>query len=142
MSNPRKSKVRFRERSELLDFMLEVAAITSETLDLDKLLASVAEIVARVLPYQLFAILLYNERQKGLKVRHAIGHRPEVVKSLVIQLGEGLTGAAAAEKQAILVGDVRNDPRYLNALDAVRTELAVPMISRGKLVGVIDLQST
>ena len=34
------------------------------------------------------------------------------------------------------------DPRYLNALDAVRSELAVPMIARGKLVGVIDVQST
>ena len=40
------------------------------------------------------------------------------------------------------MGDVRNDPRYLNAVDAVRTELAVPMTARGKLVGVIDLQST
>ena len=42
----------------------------------------------------------------------------------------------------MLVGDVRNDPRYLNTVDAVRTELAVPMTARGKLVGVIDLQST
>ncbi len=42
----------------------------------------------------------------------------------------------------MLVGDVRNDPRYLNSVDAVRTELAVPMTARGKLVGVIDLQST
>ncbi len=42
----------------------------------------------------------------------------------------------------VLVGDVRNDPRYLNTVDAVRTELAVPMTARGKLVGVIDLQST
>ncbi len=33
-------------------------------------------------------------------------------------------------------------PRYLSALDAVRSELAVPMLARGKLVGVIDLQST
>ena len=37
-------------------------------------------------------------------------------------------------------GDVQHDPRYLNALDAVRSELAVPMTARGKLVGVIDLQ--
>ena len=42
----------------------------------------------------------------------------------------------------MLVDDVRRDPRYLNALDAVRSELAVPMLSRHKLVGVIDLQST
>ena len=142
MNTPRKPKVRFKERAEQLDFLLEVSAVTTETLDLDRLLESVAEMVGRVLPYQLLAILLYNERYRGLKVRHAIGHRPEVVKSLMIPLGEGITGAAGADRKTILVGDVRNDPRYLNALDAVRTELAVPMIARGKLVGVIDLQST
>ena len=37
---------------------------------------------------------------------------------------------------------MRNDPRYLSSIDAVRTELAVPMLARGKLVGVIDVQST
>ena len=42
----------------------------------------------------------------------------------------------------MLVEDVAQDPRYLNALDAVRSELAVPMIARGKLVGVLDVQST
>ena len=41
----------------------------------------------------------------------------------------------------LVVDDVRGDPRYLNALDAVRSELAVPMVARGKLVGVIDVQS-
>ena len=58
------------------------------------------------------------------------------------RLNEGITGAAAATAQPILVDDVRQDPRYLNALDAVRSELAVPMMARGRLVGVIDLQST
>ena len=78
----------------------------------------------------------------GLAIRYAIGHREEVVRSLLLPLGEGITGIAAATRQPILVDDVRSDPRYLPALDAVRSELAVPMLARGKLVGVIDLQST
>jgi sigma-B regulation protein RsbU (phosphoserine phosphatase) len=60
MAVPRKASVRFRERVELLDFLLEVSRVTSETLDLDKLLANVSEIVKTVLSYDLFAILLYN----------------------------------------------------------------------------------
>ena len=48
----------FRERAELLDFLLEVSRVTSETLDLDKLLENVASIVKNVVPYDLFAILL------------------------------------------------------------------------------------
>ena len=142
MVAPRKASVRFRERAELLDFLLEVSRVTSETLDLDKLLANVAEIVKTVLSYDLFAILLYNERQGGLSIRHSIGHREEVVRNLIIKLDEGVTGAAAATRLPVMVDDVRQDPRYLNALDAVRSELAVPMLARGKLVGVIDIQST
>src|SRR5580700_4294 len=141
MGNPRKSAV-FRERVELLDFLLEVSRITAETLDLDKLLEKVAVIVKDVVPYDLFAILLWSDRQKGLSIRYAIGHREEVVRTLTIALDEGITGAAAATRSPIVVDDVRQDPRYLNALDAVRSELAVPMLARGRLVGVIDLQST
>lgn len=142
MADSRPSRVRFRERAELLDFLLEVAAITSETLDLDQLLDNVAAVVRQVIPHELFAILLYSERRKGLRIRYARGHRREVVQNLIIPLGEGITGAAAAAQQPVMVGDVREDQRYLNALDAVRSELAVPMVLHGKLVGVIDLQST
>jgi sigma-B regulation protein RsbU (phosphoserine phosphatase) len=145
MSQPvpaRKSGVRFRERSELLDFLLEVSVATASTLDLDQLLNHVARIIHKVLPYDLFAILLYSERRRDLRIRYAVGHREDVVCNLSLTLGEGITGAAAASREPVLVGDVRSDPRYLNAVDAVRTELAVPMTARGKLVGVIDLQST
>jgi len=111
-------------------------------LDLDKLLANVADIVKVVVPYDLFAILLYSERNQGLRIRYSIGHREEVVRSMVIALGEGIVGAAAQSREPVLVEDVRADPRYLVALDAVQSELAVPMMAHGKLVGVIDLQST
>ena len=142
MQATRKAGVRFKERSELLDFLLEVSGAITLTLDLDQLLANVAEIVHKVLPYDLFAILLYSDRRRDLRIRYAVGHRDEVIRNLSVALGEGITGSAAASREPVLVSDVRNDPRYLNTVDAVRTELAVPMTARGKLVGVIDLQST
>jgi sigma-B regulation protein RsbU (phosphoserine phosphatase) len=142
MNPPRKSRVRFQERAELLDFLLEVSAITSETLDLDRLLENVADIVRRVLPHELFAILLYNEKRGGLRIRYAVGHRQELVQNLVVPLGEGVTGVAARDRKPVVVSDVRDEHNYLNAMDAVRSELAVPMVVRHKLVGVIDLQST
>jgi sigma-B regulation protein RsbU (phosphoserine phosphatase) len=138
----RKSTVRFRERAELLDFLLNVADVTSETLDLDRLLSSVAKIIIEVIPSDLFAILLYSEKSQGLRIRYSIGHRDELVRNMLIRPGEGIVGTAAATRTPILVDDVRSDERYMNALDAVRSELAVPMIARGKLVGVIDTQCT
>lgn len=137
-----KGPVRFRERADLLDFLLEVSTVTAETLDLDRLLANVAEIIKEVVPYDLFAILLYHERTRTLRMRYSIGHRDEVAKNLSVGLGEGITGEAAATRRPVAVRDVRADTRYLNAVDAVRSELAAPMMVRGKLVGVIDLEAT
>lgn len=142
MESTTQSRIRFRKRSELLDFLLEVAEATSETLDLDGTLERVGEIVRRVVPSELFAIMLYSERLNSLRIHYSVGHREAIVKNLVVPLGEGLTGIAAESRQTVLVGDVRNDPRYIPVLDAVRTELAIPMIARGDLVGVIDMQST
>src|SRR5580693_9997028 len=102
----RKTAVRFHERAELLDFLLDVAAATSETLDLDRILANVGAVVKDVINYDLFAILLYSERQRGLGIRYSIGHREEVVRNLVIPLGEGITGVAAANRQPVLSSDV------------------------------------
>ncbi len=137
-----KSEVQFRERAELLDFLLEVSRVTAETLDLDEQLAAIATIVKEVVPYDLFAILLYNEAEKGLTIRYAIGHREELVKTLIVSLNEGIVGAAASGRKPVVVPDVHDDPRYLNALDAVRSELAVPLVARGRVVGVLDVQST
>jgi sigma-B regulation protein RsbU (phosphoserine phosphatase) len=81
MASPRgKTAIQFQQRSELLDFLLEVATLTSETLDLDHLLPRVSQIVRRVVPYDLFAILLYSERGKDLRIRYAAGHREEIVR--------------------------------------------------------------
>ena len=142
MSANHKAAVRFEEREELLDFLLEVSRLSVEHLDLDDQLAAIAAIVKEVIPYDLFAILLYHEREQALRIRYAIGHREEVVRNLSLHLNEGIVGAAASSRQPVVVSDVRTDPRYLNALDAVRSEMAVPMLARGRLVGVLDVQST
>jgi sigma-B regulation protein RsbU (phosphoserine phosphatase) len=138
----RRHRARFRDRAELLDFLLEVTTTTSSAPDLDSLLSSVSDYVKRVVPSEVVAILIYSERAKGLKVRHAIGLSREKTKGMVIPLDEGITGVAASARMPILTGDAKSDPRYLPVLDAVQSELAVPMTVGPKLVGVIDLQST
>lgn len=84
MAVTRKTRVRFRERAELLDFLLEVSAATGETLDLERLMENVSNIVRRVIPHDLFAILLYSERRRGLRIRYSLGHRHEIAHNLLI----------------------------------------------------------
>jgi sigma-B regulation protein RsbU (phosphoserine phosphatase) len=124
---------------QILTEASEVAA--DHPLSLDDLLRALANLVRKVIDYQLFALLL-NGPDETLSIRYSIGYRPELVRNLRLRMGQGITGDAAVRRKTVVVPDVRSDPRYVMAVEAVRSEIAVPLVARGKLVGVIDLQST
>jgi sigma-B regulation protein RsbU (phosphoserine phosphatase) len=121
--------------------LLEVADVVNTTLDLDTTLRRVAELVRKVIDYKIFAILLLNEKTQELRFRFQVGYTREVAERLKIKVGEGVTGIAAQRREAILVADVSQDPRYISAVPNVRSELAVPLIVKNRLIGVIDLES-
>jgi sigma-B regulation protein RsbU (phosphoserine phosphatase) len=121
--------------------LLEVADVVNTTLDLDTTLRRVAELVRKVIDYKIFAILLLNEKTQELRFRFQVGYTREVAERLKIKVGEGVTGIAAQRREAILVHDVSQDPRYISAVPNVRSELAVPLIVKNRLIGVIDIES-
>lgn len=115
--------------------------MVNTTLDLDTTLRRVAELVRKVIDYKIFAILLLNEKTQELRFRFQVGYTREVAERLKIKVGEGVTGIAAQRREAILVHDVSQDPRYISAVPNVRSELAVPLIVKNRLIGVIDIES-
>jgi sigma-B regulation protein RsbU (phosphoserine phosphatase) len=121
--------------------LLKVADVMATSLDLDTTLRRVAEVVREVIDYQIFAILLLNEKTQELRFRFQIGYPPEVAERARIKVGEGVTGMAAQERQAILIDDVTLDSRYIAALPNVRSELAVPLTTKNRVIGVIDLEA-
>lgn len=127
--------------AETLAVLAEISHEINASLNLDEVLANAAAQVKRLIDYEIFAVLLPEEGTDNLYIRFAIGHRPEVVEHWRIPVGDGIIGAAARTGQAIRVGDVRKDPRYLAADDEVRSEMAVPLIVRGRVIGVMDIES-
>src|SRR5499425_61322 len=121
--------------------LLEVADVVNTTLDLDTTLRRVAELVRKVIDYEIFGILLLNEKTQELYFRFSVGHPRETAERVRIKVGEGVTGTAAQRREAVLVGDVSADPRYISAVPNVRSELAVPLIVKNHLIGVIDIES-
>jgi sigma-B regulation protein RsbU (phosphoserine phosphatase) len=126
---------------EVLATLVEIGDEINASLDLDHVLERSAALVKRLVDYEIFALMLIDERTQELYFRFAIGHRQEVVETWRWPVGQGITGTAAATGQPVLVPDVSQDPRYLNALDSVRSEIAVPLIWNGRTVGVLDIQS-
>jgi sigma-B regulation protein RsbU (phosphoserine phosphatase) len=93
-----------------------------------------------VIDYRIFAILLVNDRTHDLRMRFQIGHKPEVER-MRIRMGQGIVGEVAQSRQPMLVNDVTKTENYINANPGVRSELAVPLITKNRIIGVIDIQA-
>jgi phosphoserine phosphatase RsbU/P len=141
MSQVVKSPVRPLGATELLTLLLEVSEQITSTLDLEVLMVRIAELVKRVIDYKVFAILLLNEKTQELRVRSSVGHPEELVRKLRIKVGEGIVGRAAFERRSVMVNDVQSDPSYIESMPAIKSELAVPLILKNRVVGVIDLEA-
>jgi phosphoserine phosphatase RsbU/P len=127
--------------SEVDPLLLEVADVVNTTLDLETTLRRVAELVRKVIDYEIFAILLLNEQRQELYVRFNVGYPPGVAERLRVKVGHGITGRAAATCQTVLVPDVTLEETYIEALPNVCSELAVPLIVKNRVIGVIDIEA-
>jgi phosphoserine phosphatase RsbU/P len=127
--------------TEVLSTLAEIGREINASLNLDEVLARTAALVKNLIDYEIFAVLLPEEGANRLYFRFAIGHDHDVVEHFRVPIGEGITGTAAATGRPVLVGDVHKDPRYLNAMDGVQSELAVPLMVKGVAVGVLDISS-
>jgi sigma-B regulation protein RsbU (phosphoserine phosphatase) len=129
-----------RADAEAFELLAEIGREVAAVLDLDELLARIAQLAKRVIDYRTFGILLLEEQTQELEMKVAVqyGEKKALPK---VPLGEGLVGYAALHREAVLVPDVSKDPRYIKVVDDVRSELAIPMLLKDRCVGVFDLES-
>jgi phosphoserine phosphatase RsbU/P len=139
-ANPQGHTANIRLQPVQLDFLLRLADALNTTLDLNNLMHRVADLVRAVIDYRIFAILLVNDRTGDLRMRFQTGHTPDVER-LRIKPGHGIVGQAAAQQHSILVEDVKKVDNYIEANPNVLSELAVPLIVKNRVIGVIDIQS-
>jgi sigma-B regulation protein RsbU (phosphoserine phosphatase) len=129
-----------RQDAEAFELLAEIGREVAAVLDLDELLARIAQLTKRVIDYRTFGILLLNEASNELEMKVAVQYGEKVTLPTV-PLGEGLVGYAALHREPVLVPDVSKDPRYIQVVDDVRSELAIPMLIKDRCIGVFDLES-
>ena len=127
--------------AEVLATLAEIGEEVNASLNLDEVLGHAAALIKRHIDYEMFGVLMLDADGAYLTHRFAIGYPPGLAENLKVPIGQGITGTAARTGHAVLVSDVSQDPRYINAIESVRSELAVPLMFRGKCVGVLDIQS-
>jgi sigma-B regulation protein RsbU (phosphoserine phosphatase) len=130
-----------RTQAETLLLLNEVGRETSSILDVEELLRRAAEQIKRVIDYHILSLMLYDEKQQVFRHRIDVKHGQHVQGKLRVAVSEGIVGAAATLKAPVRVPDVSADPRYLMVNPETRSELAIPMIHKGQVIGVLDLES-
>lgn len=107
---------------------------------LEALLGRLLEIIKEAFGYLNCAILLADDKQEYLEVRSAIGYTTNVIGTRLAVGKQGITGWAADLRQTVYVPDVLKDRHYVSKSSSCRSEVALPLLSAGRLLGVLDVQ--
>jgi sigma-B regulation protein RsbU (phosphoserine phosphatase) len=133
---------RVSRQAQTLTVINEISREITSILDPDDLLERIGLSMKRVIDFQMFTILLWNETTEQFEHRFSTRYGERVNRGRTIAPGQGIIGTAAAQRTPILSSDVRKDPRYVMENPETRSELAAPLIYKGNVIGVIDLEHT
>jgi sigma-B regulation protein RsbU (phosphoserine phosphatase) len=126
--------------AELLGRLLPIVGEINAVLDPDQLLPVIARQLRRLVDYQILDIFL-PDKEGALVPAFVAGYAPEL-GGIRIRPGEGIVGAAASLREAVYVPDVSQDRRYLPVVPGVVSELAIPLLHRDRLVGVLNVEGS
>lgn len=123
-----------------------VYRINSEQ-DLHSLLTTIMDTARELLKTQGASLLLYEEETGDLIFDIARGDRSSILARKKIPAGKGIAGECAKLKKPIIVNDAQNDPRLHRSIDessgfVTKKLIAVPMMAREKLIGVLEAVNT
>jgi sigma-B regulation protein RsbU (phosphoserine phosphatase) len=131
------------EQTRILLLLNEIGRDLASILDIEDLLRAAGERVRQLVKYDLFSVMLLNQETQLLESAFALRYDQRIQSRTRLALGEGLCGSAALDRKAIRVNAVDRDPRYIRCEVglSVKSELVVPLIAKGRLLGVLDLES-
>jgi sigma-B regulation protein RsbU (phosphoserine phosphatase) len=133
---------RVSRQAQTLEVLNEIAVELTSILDLGPLLERVGQLLRRLIDYQMFTVMLLDDKGEALITRYAwrFGHTHAPLRRIAVN--SGIVGAAVREWRTVNVRDVRKDSRYLEMNPETRSELIVPLFYKGRILGVLDLEHT
>ncbi|PYT72735.1 MAG: serine/threonine protein phosphatase [Acidobacteria bacterium] len=141
---PQSLFVAYPEQAKTLALLHEVSRELTAILDREELLRRVAERIKKIVDYEVFTVMLWNEQTQHLESVFAMRCNDFIPARTRLPLHKGLTGSAAGQRRVLRVHDVNEDPRYIRCETGVeaRSEIVVPLLMQDRLIGVLDLEST
>lgn len=140
IENARLQEQNKRKIEQLLSLQ-RVSKKTSSTLSLKKLLNIIVANAMRITKASTCAVLLHDRRDDTLKIASQKGYRKADAKIFQLKIGEGIVGWVARHGIPLLVQNVDSEPRYVELIPGIKSELAVPLIGEKQVLGVLNVDS-
>jgi len=125
---------------ELVTTLFDLGREVTSVLDFEELLQRIPLLIRRLIPFEAFAVYLLDERRAELRIAYSVGYpvgeQPERLK-----LGQGLVGSAVASQEPLLVNDLEADPRYVEFVPGMNSEIVVPLLHKSKPIGALNILS-
>ncbi len=128
------------DSTQKIALLYDASQAVLSSVDLDEVLNQILTIIRDYFQLQNATVLLLDQGKQELYVRAHLG-RGNLEVGYRVSLDKGLTGAAAQLKRPIYAPDVSKDPRYLGKTEETKSKVAIPLMVRDEVVGVLDLQS-
>ena len=131
---------RVTRQAQALEVLNEISVELTSILDLDKLFERIGLLLRRLIDYQMFSIMLIDERRQRLVTRYRWRFGQTALPGQWLPLDTGLVGAAVREWRLINAPDVHKDPRYHLINPETSSEMVVPLFYKNRVIGVLDLE--
>jgi diguanylate cyclase (GGDEF)-like protein len=131
-------------KREGIELFHSIGKTLTSSLELSEILNIIMEKIRVLFNPSHWSLLLVDEEVMELRFEIVVGPGSEVLQGKTIPIGKGIAGWVARYGESVVSANVREDPRFASEFDEqtrieTRSIVAVPLISKGKTLGVIEL---
>ena len=127
--------------TELVTTLFDLGRQVTGVLDLEDLLQQIPRLIGRLISFEAFAVYLLDERRGELRTAYTIGYPAPDGEPVRLKPGVGLVGAAIRSEQPVLVNDLPADPRYVEIVPGMLSEIVVPLRHKSRPIGALNILS-
>ncbi len=128
------------QNERLLKALIDIGQELASTIELEELLNRILRISREVFRFENAIIRLLDPERRVLMTAASYGYAEEAVRP-DIRLGQGIMGRVAESGKPVLVADLAVHPEYVQGIHGARSELAVPMVAKDRIIGVFNVES-
>ncbi|MBA4396011.1 MAG: hypothetical protein C0394_01275 [Syntrophus sp. (in: bacteria)] len=135
----------FARRNRELETLRQIGgALAASTFDMDKVLKHTMDMIQVIMDVEAGSLLLLDGNELEFKMGLNVGTNIDILKGSRIKLGKGIAGYSAARGESLIVRNVKESPYFQPDFDRMtgfetRSVICVPLISQGKVLGVIEV---